>query len=73
MLGVPFVPRARFHGSKRVARAGPGRRAPYRLWDERFGKDPDIIGTVVRIDGKPRTVVGVLGALPSEYREPPQL
>ncbi|HEY7500906.1 MAG TPA: ABC transporter permease [Vicinamibacterales bacterium] len=42
----------------------------YRAWDERFDKDPSIVGKQIRIDGKPRTVVGVLAPLPSEYREP---
>jgi putative ABC transport system permease protein len=45
----------------------------YRVWEERFGKDPSIVGTQIRVDGKPRTVVGVLSALPSEYREPPSI
>jgi putative ABC transport system permease protein len=45
----------------------------YRLWDERFKKDPGIVGKQIRIDGKPRTVVGVLAPLPSEYREPPSI
>jgi len=31
-----------------------------RLWRRRFGADPDVIGTVVRIDGTSATVVGVM-------------
>ena len=45
----------------------------YRVWEERFNKDPNIIGRQVRIDGKPRTIVGVVAAYPSEYREPASL
>jgi putative ABC transport system permease protein len=30
------------------------------LWQRRFGSDPDIVGKSVRIDGRPRTVVGVM-------------
>jgi putative ABC transport system permease protein len=45
----------------------------YRVWDERFDKDPAIVGKQIRVDGKPRTVVGVLSPLPSEYREPPSI
>ena len=32
------------------------------LWQTRFGADPGILGRRIRIDGKPHTVVGVLGA-----------
>ena len=42
----------------------------YRLWEERFKSDRNIIGTQIRVDGKPRTVVGVLAPMRSEYREP---
>jgi putative ABC transport system permease protein len=34
----------------------------HRLWQTRFGGDRAIIGRQIRIDGKPHTVVGVLGA-----------
>ncbi|MBV8858087.1 MAG: ABC transporter permease [Acidobacteria bacterium] len=37
------------------------------LWLERFGADPDIVGRTVRIDNKPRTVVGVM---PEEFDFP---
>ncbi len=37
------------------------------LWRERFGGDPDIVGRTVRIDNKPRTVVGVM---PDEFDFP---
>jgi putative ABC transport system permease protein len=33
----------------------------HRLWRERFGADPGIVGQPIRIDAKPHTVVGVLG------------
>jgi putative ABC transport system permease protein len=33
----------------------------HRLWSERFGADPAIVGRTVRLDGKPFEVVGVLG------------
>ena len=73
MLGVPYVLGRDF----RPEEGRPGEdqviALRYRVWDERFGKDPNIIGSVIRVDGKPRTVVGVLSALPSEYREPPSL
>lgn len=31
-----------------------------RLWRERFGADPDLIGSTLRVDGEPATVVGVV-------------
>ncbi len=45
----------------------------YRVWEERFNSNRNIIGTQIRVDGKPRTVVGVLSPLPSEHREPPSI
>ena len=38
------------------------------VWRTRFGADPDIVGQPIRLDGEPRTVVGVL---PPEFRFPP--
>jgi putative ABC transport system permease protein len=38
----------------------------HRLWQERFGADPAIIGRAVRIDTRPYTVVGVLGPGPAD-------
>ncbi|MFL5579607.1 MAG: ABC transporter permease [Gemmatimonadaceae bacterium] len=32
----------------------------YRLWERRFAKDPGIVGRALRVDGVPRTVVGVV-------------
>lgn len=32
----------------------------YRLWQGRFGGDPGIVGSVVRVNGAPTTVVGVM-------------
>jgi putative ABC transport system permease protein len=32
------------------------------LWVRRFGADPSVVGRPIRIDGSPRTVVGVIGA-----------
>ena len=73
MMGVPFVLGRDFRPEEGQPGADQVVVLRYRLWDERFGKDPNIVGREIRIDGKPRIVVGVLAALPSEYREPPQL
>ena len=32
----------------------------YRLWQERFGAAPDVIGRTVRLEGRPSTIIGVL-------------
>jgi putative ABC transport system permease protein len=41
----------------------------HRLWQERFGADPKIIGRLIRIDGTPHTVVGVLSPGPSDENQ----
>ena len=41
----------------------------HRVWRERFGSDPGIIGRQIRIDSKPYTVVGVLGAGPADKNQ----
>jgi putative ABC transport system permease protein len=41
----------------------------HRLWQERFGGDPKIIGHQIRLNGKPYTVVGVLGAGPPDRNQ----
>ena len=33
----------------------------YGLWERRYAADPKILGKVVRVDGKPFTIVGVMG------------
>jgi putative ABC transport system permease protein len=43
-------------GSDRVALLG------HRLWRERFGGDPGVVGATIALDGEPVTVVGVLPA-----------
>src|SRR3954467_12395992 len=40
-----------------------------RLWKKTFGGDPNIIGRDIRLDGTPRTVVGVM---PAGFRFPSQ-
>ena len=37
-----------------------------RLWQERWGGDPAIVGKQMRLDGRPHTVVGVLKAGPGD-------
>ncbi len=39
----------------------------YSFWQERYGGDPSVIGRVLRIDGNPHTIIGVMPAN-FEYR-----
>jgi putative ABC transport system permease protein len=41
----------------------------HRLWRDRFGSDPNVIGRPIRIERKPYTVVGVLGAGPADENQ----
>jgi len=40
------------------------------IWRTRFGRDANIVGRQIRLDGEPRTVVGVL---PADFRFPPSM
>ena len=39
----------------------------YRVWQDRYGKDPAILGKIIRVDEVPRTVIGVM---PSKMQFP---
>jgi putative ABC transport system permease protein len=41
----------------------------YRLWQDRFGGDNDIVGKAVRVDDEPHTVVGVLAEGPADHQQ----
>jgi putative ABC transport system permease protein len=41
----------------------------YRLWQDRFGGDPAIVGRQIRLDNEPFTVVGVLGEGPADHQQ----
>ncbi len=49
--------------------SGPGRHAVIvlgdALWRDRFGSDPGVVGSDVRLDGQPYTVIGIM---PPEFR-----
>ncbi len=53
-LGRAFDPREdEFGASEAVAIVG------HQAWQRRYGGDPDIVGTMVRLNGRPVTIVGV--------------
>lgn len=54
MLGRGFLPNQEIPGHEHVVLLS------YRLWQNRFGSNPNIVGQPVVIDNKPYTVIGVL-------------
>jgi putative ABC transport system permease protein len=73
MLGLPAIVGRNFTAEEGQPGTDQVALLRYRVWEERFDKDPAIVGRQIRVDGKPRTVIGVLAPLPSEYREPPSI
>jgi putative ABC transport system permease protein len=53
-IGRDFVP------SDAVPGAAPVAILTNQLWERRYGRDPAIVGKVVRVDGTPTTVIGVM-------------
>jgi len=53
-LGRGFVA-----GEDDVARAAPVAILGHGLWQRRYGGDPGVLGTVIRLSGRPFTVIGV--------------
>jgi predicted permease len=39
-----------------------------RYWQKRFGGDPDVVGRIIRIDGEPHQIIGVLAASFNDWR-----
>jgi putative ABC transport system permease protein len=54
LQGRTLVPSDDRPGAERVAVLG------YRYWQERYGADPSVVGTSIRMDGDPTQIVGVL-------------
>ena len=62
MLGVQPALGRGFHAEE----AAPGREGvvllSHGLWQRRFGSDPGVVGSEIRLDGRPHTVIGVMPA-----------
>lgn len=54
LLGRDFLPADGWRGGDDTAIIG------HRVWRDRYEADPDVVGRVVRVDGAPATVVGVM-------------
>ena len=54
VMGRDFLPEDDRTGAAPVAVVG------YRVWTERYGSDPAIVGRTVRLNGEPATIVGVM-------------
>jgi putative ABC transport system permease protein len=61
-LGRDFLPREDLPGNDRVVIISQ------RCWQQRFGGRHDIIGRIVRVDGEPHEIVGVLPAWFNDWR-----
>lgn len=62
MLGRIFIPEDYSLGRRQVVVLN------HRLWQQRFGADPRLIGTAMHLDGRTFTVVGVM---PANFDIPP--
>ncbi|HXT21010.1 MAG TPA: ADOP family duplicated permease, partial [Thermoanaerobaculia bacterium] len=62
LLGRDFRPQEEVLGNHRVLIIS------HRYWQNRFGGDPKIVGRVVRVDGEPNEIVGVLAPNFSDWR-----
>ena len=54
ILGRDFAPSDEADGAASVAILN------YTFWDRRYGRDPNIVGRTVRLNGTPTTVIGVM-------------
>ena len=54
ILGRGFAPHDERRGAERVVVLG------YRLWQARYGGDRNVLGQMIRINGEPATIVGVM-------------
>jgi putative ABC transport system permease protein len=56
LLGTPILPEHDRPDAPAVVAIS------YQLWQQRFGGTADVIGRMLRLDGKPHTVISVMGS-----------
>jgi predicted permease len=61
LLGRLFTPEEDVRGSAAAALLS------HRMWENNFGRDPDVVGKTVQVTGNPVTIVGVM---PARFRFP---
>lgn len=61
LIGRNFSDREDRPGGERVALIGLS------LWQQRFGRDPSVLGRVLTLDGLPHTIIGVLPAAATAF------
>src|SRR5262249_45104900 len=66
MIGYPFTAGRDFRREEGVVGQDHVTVLTNRLWRERFGGDPNMIGRQIRINGEPHTVVGILAPGPPD-------
>jgi putative ABC transport system permease protein len=54
LLGRDFAPGEDARGAERVVIIGHG------IWKNRYGMDPHVLGRVLRVNGEPATIIGVM-------------
>jgi putative ABC transport system permease protein len=54
LLGRAFTPGEDQRGAEPVVIIG------YEIWTNRFNRDPDVVGRILRINGSPATIIGVM-------------
>ncbi len=69
-LGVPPALGRGFTTAEDQPNAAPVVILSHKLWQRRFGGDPQLIGREIKLDGQSRTVVGIM---PSGFRFPAEL
>ena len=61
LFGAPVVRGRTFTAEEDLPKAPPVVVLTHRLWRERFGGDPDVVGKTISLSGATYTIVGVLG------------
>jgi predicted permease len=61
MFGAPVVAGRTFTAAEDSPNAGHFTVLSYGLWKNRFGANPNVVGSTIQLDGEPYLIVGVIG------------